>query len=661
VTAAATGGRRRRRASAAGPDLSRTTASELATAAALYAALTILFNYPLSIHPGSTLFGDNPDTHLYVYTLAWDAHAFVHNPLGIFDANFYYPNRLTLAYSENSIGSALFAAPILWATGNRVLALNLTQLLAGVLCGIGAYVLARSVGAGPPGALIAGLIFAFAPTRWVRTGQLYLGTLQWMPLTLASLHEYFGSGTKRYLRWAAAFFTLQAYTSGHAAVFLTLAATVLVAYRLLLGEPFAPLRWVRDLGVTGALLLAPTALLYWPYHLVQVEMGLRRTLEDWAPTWQSFIASPTHVQQWLLSLVPSLRVNELASAYLFPGFLPLMFAAAAVALRDRLAVEHDRTAAPARWTSWVIAALGAIAIGGAAIAVIVATSGPIRWRLSTNLTLSVRDVVRPLAVAAVAVVLRLAAGRRRRGPGVRERLDQIRTWRQSRSSRWRDDPVAFYTVLTMVGIWASIGPPLGIWPAIYWLPGLNFIRVPSRFMLLAILGLAVLAGIGVERLIARVAPRRAALFTAAVALLMTLEFAAFPLPVAAFTVDIPPIDRWLAEQRTPFAVAEFPLTSSVRQHTTYMLHSMAHWQKTIHGFSGFEAPFHTTLYRELRAFPDDLSLLRLRDLRITYIVVHPAYYQAGEWADVEKRLAQFADRLSLEHEEGNGRVYTLKP
>jgi len=244
---------------------------------------------------------------------------------------------------------------------------------------------------------------------------------------------------------------------------------------------------------------------------------------------------------------------------------------------------------------------------------------------------------------------------------VRERLDQIRTWRQSRSRRWRDDPVAFYTVLTIVGIWASIGPPLGIWPAIYWLPGLNFIRVPSRFMLLAILGMAVLGGIGVERLIARVAPRRAALFTTAVALLMTLEFAAFPLPVAAFTVDIPPIDRWLAEQRTPFAVAEFPLTSSVRQHTTYMLHSMAHWQKTIHGFSGFEAPFHTTLYRELRAFPDDLSLLRLRDLRITYIVVHPAYYQAGEWAGVEKRLAQFADRLSLEHEEGNGRVYTLKP
>ena len=29
----------------------------------------------------------------------------------MFDANIYYPQTLTLAYSENLIGSALFAAP----------------------------------------------------------------------------------------------------------------------------------------------------------------------------------------------------------------------------------------------------------------------------------------------------------------------------------------------------------------------------------------------------------------------------------------------------------------------------------------------------------------------------------------------------------------------
>jgi hypothetical protein len=33
-------------------------------------------------------------------TLAWDTHAFT-TPLSIFDANIYYPERHTLAYSEN--------------------------------------------------------------------------------------------------------------------------------------------------------------------------------------------------------------------------------------------------------------------------------------------------------------------------------------------------------------------------------------------------------------------------------------------------------------------------------------------------------------------------------------------------------------------------------
>jgi len=646
-----------RRASHASTQPSR---SELVKAALLYTAVTIVFAYPLSIHSGTTLFGDNPDTHLYIYTLAWDAHAFVHNPIGIFDASFYYPNRLTLAYSENSIGSALFAAPILWVTGNPVLALNLTQLIACVLCGIGAYVLARAVGIGSRGAFVSGLIFAFAPTRFVRTGQLYLGTLQWMPLALASLHEYFSGRGKSGLRWAAAFFTLQAYTSGHGAVFLARAVFALIIYRLAFGERMALVQRVRDLGVTGLLLLAPAALLYWPYHQVQVEMGFRRTLEDWAPTWQSFIAAPTHVQQWLISFAPGLRVNEDASAYLFPGFLPLVLAAIAVAARVREAKARSISSFDdeSQWLRRLILVLDLVALIALVAAGGVAIGGPIRLRFGSTL-LSIRDVARPLVVAAVAAIGRIAVARRVHGRttgGFR----RVRGWWRARAARLRDDPVVFYAIVAVVGLWASIGPPLGLWPLIYWLPGLNFIRVPSRFMLLAILGIAVLAGFGYEAIASRLTRRNGGWLTGAVVLLVLAECAAMPLPVAPFRIDIPSIDRWLATQPTPFSVAEFPVTMSVRQQTTYMLHSMAHWQKTIHGFSGFEAPLHTTLYRQLRAFPDDISLQALRNLGITYLVVHRAYYPPAEWNEVEERLRRFDDQLLLQHEEGDGRVYSLR-
>ena len=81
-------------------------------AAALYAVLTVAFAYPLSVRPGDSVFGDNADTHFYLWTLSWDVHAFVHQPFSIFDANIYYPYRYTLAYSENMIGSALLVAAV---------------------------------------------------------------------------------------------------------------------------------------------------------------------------------------------------------------------------------------------------------------------------------------------------------------------------------------------------------------------------------------------------------------------------------------------------------------------------------------------------------------------------------------------------------------------
>ena len=71
-------------------------------------------------------------------------------------------------------GSAFVAAPVQWITGNNVLALNTVALLSVMLCGLGAFVLARRIGIGPAGAVVAGVIFAFSPPRFFRTGQLHL-------------------------------------------------------------------------------------------------------------------------------------------------------------------------------------------------------------------------------------------------------------------------------------------------------------------------------------------------------------------------------------------------------------------------------------------------------------------------------------------------------
>lgn len=563
---------------------------------ALYAAITLLLAYPLSTHPASRVVSASPDTDLFLWTLAWDAHAFAANPFDIFDANIYAPQSLTLAYSENLIGSALVAAPVLWATGNPVLAMNAVSLLASVLCGLGMYWLARRLDVSDAGATLAGLVFAFSPPRFLRLDQMHLVALQWIPCALAAFHGYLATGRRRDLWLAALFFSLAVLSSGHSAVFLSLAMALLFAWHVAVGGGRLDLvRRVRDFGWQGSVLAAPVALSLVPYVVVQREMGLRRTLEDWAVPWSSFLASPSRAWAALLSLFPDAQINETAGAYLFPGVLPIVLAAAAF----------------------------------------------------------------------VGFVQRRAAA--------------------GKSRPWFAQTRFFYLALTLVALWLAAGPPIGLWPLVYWLPGFNFIRAPNRFVLLAIAGLAVLAGMGFDRLSSSLssstsspsgpssvhAPsrRRRTVLAVALGALLVGEFAAIPLGSEPYAVEIPAIDRWLARHAAAsgaMTIAEVPLPDSrdlnrrERRQTLFMLHATAHWQKTVHGYSGIRPPQHEDLYRALLRFPDDDSLAKLEALGVTHVVVHTDLYAPDEWADVNARLAAFSPRLRFVHEEAGGRVYALR-
>ena len=569
--------------------------------ALLFAALTALLAFPLSVRPGDRTMSASPDTNLFMWTLAWDVHALTHQPIRIFDANIYYPLPRTLAYSENLIGSAFIAAPILWVTDNPVLAMNLVALLSAALCALGAYVLARQVGVGAGAAVVSGLVYGFSPPRFLRLDQLHLATIQWVPFGLASLHAYLDEGRAFDFRMAAAFFTLQALSSGHGVVFLLLAMIGLVAFRFAGGDRIDIPRRLRDFGIGGALLIAPALLAFGEYLIVQREAGLRRSIETWNFRATSFLASPSHVHQWVLSWFPNARINETADAYLFPGFTPI-----------------------------VLALCGLVA---------------------------------PFAGT--------AARRLDSPPGV--------------SGKTRS--LVFYVLLTAFGVWLTLPPPVGLWPFVYWLPGFNFIRVPSRFMLLAILGLAVVAGYGVETIARLIRPTadednarhedtKARVFVSSwpvfdpwvslvVGAVLVAEFATFPLGLEPVHVDIPRIDRWLATQPKPFVVAEVPLADPGSiiawelRNTTLMLHSTAHWQKTVHGYSGLRLPLHVDLYDELTQFPDDRSLESLTRLGVTHVVMHTDWYRPADRAAIDERMDRFRDRLRLEHTEGEGRVYAL--
>jgi hypothetical protein len=633
-----------------------------ARAAAFYLLLTLLLTYPLWVKPHRTVLAHYPDDELLMWALAWDAHAFLHQPLAIFDANIFYPQRRTLAYSENVIGSALFAAPVLWVTGNPVLALNVVALLACTLCGLGGYVLGCRLGLSPPGALVCGVIFAFSPARFFRTSQIHVATVQWIPFALASLHAYLAGGRKRDLRLAVAFFSLQTLTSGHGAVFLVVAIALLLAYRIAIGDAAAVLRGARDFGVTGALLLLPAVLVYIPYHLVQNEMGLRRGLGTWRTTPESFLASPTHLHVWLRPFITDRDVLAEASALLFVGYLPLLLALMAI-LRGRRSTAGRANPRPS--ATWIAFALEMAAFLAFLVASMVTVHGPVRLRVGTTVLLSAREATRAWLIFAVIAGLRVAFARR-------ALLDiPARAWRrgtafaQAMAAR-RRDPATFYFVLALLCAWLLVSPPssfwrFGLWQFVYQLPGFSFVRISTRFVVLLLLAIAVLAALGVESLTARMTPRKRLITASIVMTVLIAEFAAIPLNVIPYRFDPPMVDQWVARQPKPFVVVELPLVEpDQRYHTAYMLHSTLHWQKTVNGYSGWLPATHRALYEELRSFPDAASLDHLEQIGVTYVIVHADLFPPAEWARFERQLRDFDSRLKLEYADPSGRAYSLR-
>ena len=630
-----------------------------------FAALTFVLTLPLSVHPGGRVLAISPDTDLFIWTLAWDAHAILTRPLALFDANIYFPQARTLAYSENLLGGAMFSAPVWWLTGNGVLAMNVAALASCVLCGVGAWLLARRLGASSAAAFVAGVVFAFAPPRFLRMPQLHLTLIQWIPFALAFLHSYLDRGRPRDLRLATAFFSLQALSSGHGAVFLALAAIALAGYRFVLGDPLDVRRRVADFGIPGVVLLLPAVLVVWPYLAVQREMQLRRSLADastWAASAASFLASPTHVHRFVLSQATDRPINQEAWAYLFPGYLPLVLAAAAFLWSARAGA----VARPWYGSAWTRTALAVEVtwLASLVMTVYVIAVGPIRWRLGAATLLSVRDVSRAALVLTAATVIRAVMIRRvpmNMGARLRRWREYTAPWRDE----WRRDMRGFYALLLLATLWLSAGPPIGLWPAVYWLPGLNFIRVASRFTLLGVLCLAILAAFGFDRWTARLSSRRRRFAGGAAVVFLVIEFAAIPLDTFAYRVEPPAADAWLASRPGPFSVVELPVPMAheggeERRQTMYMLHSMAHWQKTVHGYSGLRPALHSDLFRQLRFFPDPKSVAQLKQLGIDYAVVHVDLYTAGEWPSVEARLAEFADVLTLEYADETSRVYSIQ-
>jgi len=204
--------------------------------------------------------------------------------------------------------------------------------------------------------------------------------------------------------------------------------------------------------------------------------------------------------------------------------------------------------------------------------------------------------------------------------------------RARRGPRW---PITAGLLLALIGIVAAFGPAIPIRGRPVWspyrllldhVPPFTTIRLPSRFVVVAQLGFALLAGVGFDRLAERVRPAVAWAGAIATMALAVASFGAFPaLPLRAERADaaVPEAYRWLATNGAGRPLLELPednLAAAER-----MVFSTYHWLPIVDGYSGYAPATSRYLHGIARRLPDEDALQEIVDrIDLGWILVHRA-------------------------------------
>jgi hypothetical protein len=268
---------------------------------------------------------DLGDPLFSIWRIAWVNHQLPRDPLALFDANIFYPERLTLTYSDSLVVPALMAGPLLWAGVHPVVAYNFLLLSGFVLSGITTFLLVRALTGRVDAAMVAGAIFAIYPYRYEHYSHLELQMTMWMPLALWGLHRTMASGKVRDGLFTGSAFALQMLSSLYYGVFLTAFMTVLAAALWLgRGRPRPPLFALAAGAFVAGVFVAPVASEYVANKTI---VGERDTgaVQFYSAEGRDYRTS--HDRSWTYY---EWRAGGKPERQLFPRFTPLILSAAAL-------------------------------------------------------------------------------------------------------------------------------------------------------------------------------------------------------------------------------------------------------------------------------------------------------------------------------------------
>ncbi len=212
---------------------------------------------------------------------------------------------------------------------------------------------------------------------------------------------------------------------------------------------------------------------------------------------------------------------------------------------------------------------------------------------------------------------------------------------------WKSDSrpvVVSAAALAAAGFVLSLGPD-GVRPLYAWMAdvvfGFQAIRAPARFSVVLMLGLCLLAGVGVAQ------SRWRTRVVAGVIAVMCLEYVNAPLAFVGAPPASTATGRWLAEEGGSGAVVYLPLTLD-RQNSPFMVQSLEHGRPIVNGYSGQRPSFYTSLVDALAEPASIDARATLKELEVRFVVSPQPLEGAGAPSSPFVEQARFDDALIYE-------------
>ena len=559
----------------------------LGAAALVYGAVTLLLFHNLLPGLATHLYPDLGDPLLNTAVLAWNAKRVpLTEPWWNFPS--FAPLLGMTSLTEHLLVTYPVTTPVIWITGNPVLAYNLVLLLALPLNGIAAWLLARELTQSNEAAFVAGLAFAFAPYQAVRLAHVQTLLQFGMPLALLGLHRYLRSGGRRPLALFAAGWACAIWANAYTLAFFPI-LVVLWCVWFIRAPEWKRLLPVAVVAAIAALPIVPLLLRYQMWHSVH---GLERGAGE-ARQWAADVASVIGISQRELLWQGWLPVTH-GEASFFPGLT-----IAALAILGVVVMTRPVATRPFRWPRWV----GRVAVLAIVIGLARAWAGPYAWQLGVVPLPDFRPF-RLFTFAVIALVVALFGT-----PRFRE------AWRSR-------NPWMFYATAG-VTLWLfALGPEpelmdsrvltYGPYRLLLSSPVVDNLRVTSRIWLPVLVCLSVLAGGGLAVLIRRY-PRASTALTAVAAVLMLAESWFFDTPDRAPV----PMDNGVIPRGA--LVLDVPL-DSVDWNTRAQYRAVMGEYRSLNGYSGYVLPGFSALARDIND-RRDRALDELRRRNTLYVLV----------------------------------------